>query len=400
MNVCFVCREYPPAPRTGGIGSATHDQAHALARLGHRVHVVAPAWAEPGTCADRGVVVHRVPVSGRQPPVLGRVFGQTLDRLTWSRAAARAVRRLRAAEGLDVVEVPEFAAEGFAATRHLSLPVVVRLHTPLGLVRRLNGTPLDRDSRATIRLERIALGRAAAVSAPSRAIAAACAEAGYGRRAAGATVIPWGTDTTVFCPGPSRRSRATAPVVLFVGRLEARKGVSLLLEAAVDVAARVPDVRLVFVGADTLSAPGGRSWQDWLRSVASFAGLGAAVSFAGFVPREELPAWYRDAAVVVVPSPFEAFGLVYLEAMACGRPVVGSAAGAFPEIASDGREAVLVPPGDARAIAKAVIDLLEDLDRAEAIGSRARGRAVERFSVERIARATAGFYQRVAHGGQ
>lgn len=399
MNICFICREYPPAPRTGGIGSATRDTAHALVRLAHRVHVVAPAWEEPGTFSDAGVAVHRVRLPRWPRGEISRFAGHTLDRLVWSWAAARAVARLDRSEGIDVVEAPEFAAEAVVATRRASPPVVVRLHTPLALVRVLNGLVPTADCRRTVALERAAIGAAAAVTAPSQALAAAGAEAGYGPRAAVARIIPYGVDAEVFRP-EGAAARDASSLVLFPGRLETRKGVGDLADALPVIAGAVPEARFAFVGADTTTAPGGVSWLGVIRAGARAAGIDDRVRFAGFVPRERMPAWYGVADVVVAPSRFEPFGIVYLEAMACGRPVVGCAAGAFPEIATDGRDGVVVPPGDAHAIAKAVIRLLEQPEDALEIGARARRRVVEGFSIETIARSTADFYESVARQGR
>lgn len=395
MNLCFLCREYPPAPRVGGIGFATRDRARALALLGHRVHVVAPIrdGGSPTTLTDEGVVVHRIRSPRWQIPGLGRRAGQTLDRLGWSWAAARVVARLRREEGLDAVEAPEFAAEGFVVAHRSDPPVVVRLHTPLGMVRRLNGTQLSADCRRTVRLERAALEGAAAVIAPSRALVAACVASGYG--AAGrAEIVPHGIDTDLFSPGDP--PGGGDPLVLFVGRLEARKGVGDLLRALPAIAAGVPQTRFAFVGAEAAAPPGATSWRDRVLAEARMARIEEQVEVAGFVPREELPSWYRSASVVVAPSPFEAFGLVCLEAMACGRPVVGCAAGAFPELVRDGHEGRAVPPGDPEALAAAVVELLEDPGEAMAMGRRARRRAVEEFALDRVVCRDAELYAAVA----
>lgn len=404
MNLCFICREYPPAPRMGGIASATRDQARALARLAHRVHVVAPAWEVPGTSDEEGVLVHRVRAGRWQVPVVARYTSQTLDRLGWSWAAAQAVGRLHREEGLEVVEAPEFAAEGVVAAWRRKPPVVVRLHTPLALVRRLNGVSPSPDCRQTVRLERAALARAAAVTAPSHAMARACAEAGYGRRAATARVIPYGIDTTLFRPeGPDAAEILGwrgGPMVLFPGRLEARKGVGDLAEALPAIGARVPEARFAFLGADTATGPGGRSWRGLILARAREAGMEDRVRFLGFVPREEMPSWYRAASVVVAPSPFENLALVFLEALACGRPLVGCAAGAFPEIVTDGKEGRVVPPRDPSALAEAVVGLLEDPAGASAMGLAGRRRVVEACALDRIAAETAVLFAEVASRGR
>lgn len=399
MNICFLCREYPPAPRTGGIGSSTRDMARALTRLGHRVHVVAPAWQEPGLQEDGGVIVHRVPLAPSAVPGIARFAGQTLDRIRWSRAAAREISRLHRDVGLDIIEAPEFAGEGFTTARRARPPVVIRLHTPLALVRLMNGEPLGGDCKRTIRLERTAVRRAAAVTAPSRALVSACTEAGYRARGFAVQVIPHGIDSSVFSPEPRERSPNGAPEVLFCGRLETRKGIGDLLRALPDVARRIPEARFVFVGADTRTAPGGRSWREVIEEQARGTGIEDRVRVAGFLPREELPSYYRAANVVVAPSPFEAFGLVYLEALACGCPVVGCAAGGFPEIVTDGCEGRIVPPHDSAALADALVEVLECPAEADAMGRRGRTRAEKEFTLERVAVRTAGLYEDVVGRG-
>lgn len=395
MNVCFLCREYPPAPRVGGIGWATRDQACTLATLGHRVHVVAPAWDGPATVDDDdGVVVHRIEASRMQIPGVARVTGQTLDRLGWSRAAATTVSRIHRGEGLDVVEAPEFAAEGLLSTLRRRPPVVVRLHTPLALVRRFNGTPPRFDCRLTMALERAAVARADALTAPSRAIVSACLEAGY-RGAGNASIIPYGIDVDLFRPRTGA-ANGHAPLVLFVGRLEARKGVGDLIAALPTIAQRMPEARFAFVGADTMTAPGGGSWREYMRARVGSARLDERVRFEGVVRRDELPRWYRSADVVVAPSPFENLAVVFLEAAACGRPVVGCSTGAFPELVTDGVHGRAVPANDPPRLADAVVGLLEDPSAAELMGTRARERILERFSLQKIASRSADMYAEVA----
>ncbi|MGQ0572516.1 MAG: glycosyltransferase, partial [Armatimonadota bacterium] len=123
-----------------------------------------------------------------------------------------------------------------------------------------------------------------------------------------------------------------------------------------------------------------------------------AVSFAGPRPRGELPDEYRSATVCVVPSHWETFGNVCLEAMACGRPVIASRVGGLPEAVEDGRTGVLVPPGDADALAAQILRLLRDRHTREALGSAARRAAESQFRPDVIAGQMAAFLDSVASG--
>jgi D-inositol-3-phosphate glycosyltransferase len=114
------------------------------------------------------------------------------------------------------------------------------------------------------------------------------------------------------------------------------------------------------------------------------------------VSRTEMPALLRSADVVVCAPWYEPFGIVPLEAMACGVPVVGSAVGGLLDSVADGRTGILVPPRDPVSIAKAVRSLLDDPVRRTAFGRAGRARALSLFSWERVASCTADIYARVA----
>lgn len=185
-----------------------------------------------------------------------------------------------------------------------------------------------------------------------------------------------------------RETRGLAPtgmLVGVVGRLIEQKGIDVLLDAWPGVMARHPDARLVVVGDGALR---GR-----LSERATRLGLGASVVFAGWMPmaREVMSA----CDVVVIPSRWEGFGLVALEAMACARPVVASDVDALPEIVEPRETGLLVPPEDAPALSAAINELLDRPEWATALGMAGRQRLVDHFSVEKMASATHDLYDKV-----
>ncbi|HSJ94042.1 MAG TPA: glycosyltransferase family 4 protein [Gaiellaceae bacterium] len=167
----------------------------------------------------------------------------------------------------------------------------------------------------------------------------------------------------------------SAPRLLCVGRLIPIKGHLVLLRALAQVRARVPDVTLDVAGRGPL--------EPALRALARELGVEAAVRFLGFVSPVERA--IEEAAVVVVPSIGEGFGMVALEAMERCRPVVASAVGGLPEIVAHGETGLVVPPGDADALAEALGDLASNLSLARAMGVSGRRRAVSEFTPERCA---------------
>ena len=165
------------------------------------------------------------------------------------------------------------------------------------------------------------------------------------------------------------------PRLLCVGRLIPIKGHLVLLRALAQARARVPGVTLDVAGRGPLDPA--------LRSYAQELGLADAVRFLGFVSPVEKA--IDDAAIVVVPSLGEGFGMVALEAMERARPVIVSAVGGLPEIVADGETGLVVPPADAEALAEAIVALAGDLARASTMGLAGRERALAQFTPERCA---------------
>ncbi|MDH7479377.1 MAG: glycosyltransferase, partial [Syntrophomonadaceae bacterium] len=170
------------------------------------------------------------------------------------------------------------------------------------------------------------------------------------------------------------RSRLAAPgqkVVGVVGRLEPEKGHRYFLEAAVSIREAVPEAVFLVVGDGSLAGE--------LKEMARRLGISEQVLvFTGY--REDIPQLTAAMDVVVVPSLSEAFGFTLIEGMCLGRPCVASAVGGMREIAEDGRTALLVPPGDASAIAEKVVFLLQHPECADALGQAAAGEVERRFS--------------------
>jgi glycosyltransferase involved in cell wall biosynthesis len=166
-----------------------------------------------------------------------------------------------------------------------------------------------------------------------------------------------------------------------VGRLVPIKGHDVLLRALVTVRAELPGLEVEIAGAGPLDAE--------LEARAAALGLDGSVRFLGHVPGREV---MTRAAVVVVPSLGEGFGMVALEAMERGRAVVASAVGGLPEIVADGETGVLVPPGDASALARALVTLVGDRTTAREMGVAGRRRALESFSQERCTERIAALY--------
>jgi rhamnosyl/mannosyltransferase len=205
-------------------------------------------------------------------------------------------------------------------------------------------------------------------------------------------IVPFGNETDRFAPTPATLARAEhlrgtsdRPIVLFVGRLNAQKGIELLLRAMADV-----DAQLVMIGRGPL--------EDDLRTLAAEIDVADRVRFLAPVDDAELAAWYRAASVFCLPSVArsEAYGLVQLEAHASGTPVVSTdLPTGVPWVNPSGETGLVVPPGDARALAGALRELLADDGLRTAMGARARERALTDFTVSAMVERTLAVYDEV-----
>jgi glycosyltransferase involved in cell wall biosynthesis len=377
LHICFVSQEYPPDTGWGGIGSYTYDMAHALVAAGHRITVIARAVAEERSTEDRGVQVHRVqpaPCWNRMR-VLWRMNG------VWPGFAWAAMRRLRSIhrrDPVDIVEAGECRADGFFVS-WMPKPrprIVTRLHLAWIFVDRQNAIQPDWKKRLCYWMEKQSILRADAITAPSAAVVELTRSwLGSGLPA---RVIPNPIDVSGFAPNGNTRR----PEVLFVGRLERRKGLETLCRTLPLVLKGCPDVRIRVLGSDGMDE-NGVSWRarllDALRPEDS-----ERISFE-HVSRQDLVECYRKATVCVVPSLWENFPYVVLEAMACGTPVVAARCGGLPELVQDGRTGILVGPDDPEGFADAICELLNDPEKSRRMGAEARRQAESVFSTTTVA---------------
>lgn len=181
------------------------------------------------------------------------------------------------------------------------------------------------------------------------------------------------------------------PYILYVGTLEPRKNIDVLLRAFADLRthARVPHA---------LAIVGGKGWMyDSLFSLARALGIERDVFFEGFVPLGDLPLWYNGADIFAYPSVYEGFGLPVIEAMACGTPVVTSATSSLVELGAGA--CLIVEPGSVESLSMAIGRILADRELAGELGVAGRRRA-STFSWDRTAAETVAVYERVLGGGR
>ena len=391
MKVCLVSQEYPPDTVRGGVGVQTWNKARRLARLGHEVHVLTCA-ARRGpqlvSTSEDGAMVHRM-----QPPDRAvTLFEAHTYWLGYSWSVLRHLHDLREKIAFDVIDFPDYGAEGFAyqidRTQWNWTPVVVQLHAPLALFTEHIGWP-DRDSdlhRIGTFMEGESIRRADALMACSANIADFTAGYYHISREQ-IDVVHCGVDAEAFTPAATSDKRQ--PTVLFVGNIAANKGVHTVLEAVIALRTKYPDLRLRILGKGD-----GSEVEDLLHRARS-AGVDKNIELTGFVPRERIADYYRSADVFCSPASYEGgVANVYLEAMACGCPVVASTAGGAPEAVTHRETGMLVPPRDPAATAAAIDQVLSDPALRRRMGVAARRRVDEYFAMDKYIQRVLATYQK------
>jgi phosphatidylinositol alpha-mannosyltransferase len=200
-------------------------------------------------------------------------------------------------------------------------------------------------------------------------------------------IIPNGIDTEHFnINAPQRKEFIDNKLnILFVGRLERRKGLGYLLNACANVKRSFPNFRLIVVGPGTVLR---LRYEKLVEKME----LTDNVIFVGFAPSDELPSYYRSADIFCAPATGgESFGIILLEAMACGKPVVATNIQGYASVLANGEEGLLVPPRDEKALAHALLSLLNDKNLRLKMGNKGRTKA-EKYSWPNISRQVMDYY--------
>jgi glycosyltransferase involved in cell wall biosynthesis len=392
LRIAIVSREYPPETGFGGMATYARELSRGLAAQGHRVTVIASG--RPA----HGVDEHGIEVTRIEPGLEGLPFERRLGAgfafhqavFGFGLAALAQLRRLerRAGERFDVVDLADHAAEGLIPALFAGRPSVVRLYTPASMLHDMRASLTERiHDDGLLVLEDALLRCADGIVGISRDLAAR-ARTYFGLERP-IPFVPNPLDTDLFRPAePVGPTRGRGLRVVFVGRLETRKGVRTLFDALPRVLAEAPHLELRMIGADV----------EGFRAVAVREGLGSRVRFQDPVPLAELPRIYGAADLAVVPSHYDNSPYTCIEPMACGLAVVGTAAGGMPDYLEHGVSGRIVPSRDPAALASAILGLANDPEERRRLGAAARRRTVRDYDYRAVAETTVEHYREaIAH---
>jgi glycosyltransferase involved in cell wall biosynthesis len=397
---------YRGKPHVGGQGVYTRHLTKALVDLGHHVEVLG---GQPYPVLDERVPLHelgsldiyndyfpmRMPgvwelkTVGDWVEVGAFMAGTFPEPLAFSVRAAQYLRRR--VNDFDLVQDNQCLGYGLLAMERMGLPVLATIHHPITVDRRLEmehaETSWQRFSKArwyafTKMQTRVAtrMTRVITVSQNSATDIAADHEVSADRL----HVVPVGVDQELFRPLP-HIERIPGRLITTASADVTMKGLKYLLEALAKLRTE-RDVSLVVIGRKKEGGVSARTIDE--------LGLNDHVTFVTGVPEERIIELYSEAEVAVVPSLYEGFSLPAIEAMSCGVPLVSTTGGALPEVVgADNDTALLVPPGDAGALAARIATALDDPELRARIGANGRQRVIDRWTWRHTAVGTIEHYR-------
>jgi glycogen(starch) synthase len=389
LRVLMVSWEYPPV-MYGGLGRHVHALSGSLARAGHDVVVLTQApegRTVPAPAGEGEPRVVRAPLEQGFPDVYADTAGfvRALQaRLVNAQADSLGDWRPDVVHGHDWV----VAEASTTLAQRFGVPLVATVHaTESGLY---HGHLDGGFSRWRDEVERALVARADRTIVCSQAMRTEVVTA-LGADPDRVVVVPNGVDLSRWQTSPQERAVARerlgvadGPLLVLVGRLEHEKGAADAIDALALLGATRPTAHLVLVG------DGARA--DDLSERAAARGVGERVHQVGRLPDREVAAVVGASDVALVPSRYEPFGLVALEAMAAGTPVVVTRTGGLPEVVEHGHTGAVVPPADPAALAAAVGGLLDDPARGRQLGANATTVVAQRYGWAPVAAATAAVY--------
>lgn len=387
MNVLFLSKDYPP-DLIGGVGVYIKEISRLLVKMGHSAHIITATDDTPIEYTDAGVRVYRVrPKKIKLWRDLMPIMGGLLQRLEYSLAVSEKITEIIRRYPIDLIEASEARAEGFwYYLLRRRPPLVIKLHTPETLAFKLDHTPQTLDFRLLKALEAFWISRATQRTGISQEVVD-LASRHFSMKLGGVPLLPNPIDIELFRPS-SHPDTDNHFNILYVGRLEFRKGVHILIRAFAYLQTRIPDATLTFIGGDC-------GMKGYLLKRRAGLKNPGSVTLIDQVPRESLVEQYQKSTLCVVPSIWENYPYVCLEAMSCGKPVVASNIGGLKSMIKHGHSGWLVAPGSSRDLGEALTLLLGDHQLRRRLGSNARSSIEQNYSPEVVAGKTIELYKKI-----
>ncbi|MEH2177365.1 glycosyltransferase [Nostoc sp.] len=389
LHILIISQEFPPNS-FGGIGAYNQTLARELIQMGHEVTVISRGSRD---CTDViGPLTHIQVASLEnydgipQCPILSK-------NLAWARKVAQIVQQIHHERPISVIESALWDFEGIGILMlrpEFKVPLIVRLVTPLLVSIKMNGWQMSEDLKQCVQMEQELIRYADSIIAISHSIKDSVVS-NYNLIPDDRWLVqplgvqPWPTYTNVTNYGELPKDLKRGAIqILFVGRLESRKGIDVFLNALKLIMPKEPKIFVWIAGADI----GG--WEEKARQILGDQAYDR-VQFLGMVSEERRELLYANCDFLVFPSRYESFGLVPLEVMVHGKPVIGAKAGAIPEVVVEGECGLLFEPDNYQELAQKILILVKDDNLRYQLGKGAKQR-VEVLSGRNMAKASVKIY--------
>ena len=386
MKIAYLAKDYPPYGQSFATALYYPELASALSLLGHDVHIISQAPQSKDERTKEGVNIHWV---GPAPK-----SGSGLTRMRYNLAAWLKLKELHKRNYIEIAEAPIFFGDAFLPSLWSPVPLVVQTFafTDMFLkTKSYSGIGEHLSFKLSALLENTSLMRADRIIANSPQTYRYLID--EKKLPTSKIHLVWESriDLEKFKYTPSDiKTRLgiadVSPLILYVGWLQARKGVHILCEAIPDIVRQFPQATVVLLGRDTNSAPGGGSFKEYLLKQAGKNNCGPNIKLIDtYIPNDEMAELYSACDLFVLPSLSETFGWPVIEAMACQRPVVATATGIATEFGDRSQALALVPIGDKKALARAIIKILSmPKEEREIISAAHRQIVEENFSFQKM----------------
>ncbi len=394
MNIVFVSSEFPDslyAP-TGGIGTYAQNLVTGLTKFGHKVFLITNSPKNTKYISKNIKVINaniyekyfrklknKLPFS-----IIKRLLNFIEYPLLFNLGVCLALAKLTKRSRIDIIEGNDFGGELFLFLLLIRKrpPVVIRLHTPSFIIQIYNNEPVNLFYKLMKLLEIYVLKQANSLYSPTINLNQLVTR-------------EIKKSTSIVIPYPFKslyRSNKTRlnNMVLYVGKLQSKKGIFNLVSAVPRVIKKVPGTKFYFVGPDTLS--GGVSVKSLLIDKCLKRKIINNVHFLPSISKQKLYELYKQSSVTVVPSKWENFPNVILEAMANGSSVIASRVGGISEIIKNNVNGVLINKTDAKELADKIISLLRRKKKRNKIGFEAQKTIRHNYNIKRITKLTIKYY--------
>ncbi|KKP60001.1 MAG: Glycosyl transferase group 1 [Candidatus Gottesmanbacteria bacterium GW2011_GWA1_34_13] len=398
MHILFVCSEFPIENRaTGGFGSYVDKISQGLVSLGHKVTIVC-IGENPKFVNDKkrniwlikpvldDLLLYFLNSSSR---FLNRLIKFIRYPLGFSLAVYLTIQKINKATPIDIIEGGDFGAEMFfyLLLRSAKNPkTVIKLHTPSFIIRKTNDEKLNNFYKVMEFLESFCLKKTDALNSPTKALAEFVCRYLHIKVT---KIIPY----PVIPIKMDARIKRDKNLVLYIGKFQKKKGVFVLVDAIPKIIKLFPKVKFILIGPDSMT--NNKSTKEMLQENLKKGHCLNNVTFIENISQNELYKYYQKAIITVVPSIWENFPNVILEAMLLKSLVVSTKVGGILEIIQHKQTGIMVEPGDSKDLAKSIIKIIKRKKQINRMVQLAKKDIQNKYSLIKIAQKTISFYGKI-----